>query len=127
MRQVAMTLTVLMVFFAQTAWGERVTGTEGQTTGETAAGRKKVALVLSGGGAKGTAHVGALKVLERAGIPIDIITGTSMGSIVGGIYACGHSADELDSILMAQNWSFVLSDREDLRRQSLHEREKQNT
>ena len=50
-----------------------------------------------------------------------------MGSIVGGIYACGHSADELDSILMAQNWSFVLSDREDLRRQSLHEREKQNT
>ena len=127
MRQVAMTLTALMVFFAQTAWGERVTSTEGQTTGQTAAGRKKVALVLSGGGAKGTAHVGALKVLERAGIPIDIITGTSMGSIVGGIYACGHSADELDSILMAQNWSFVLSDREDLRRQSLHEREKQNT
>ena len=89
--------------------------------------RKKVALVLSGGGAKGTAHVGALKVLERAGIPIDIITGTSMGSIVGGIYACGHGADELDSIIKAQNWSFVLSDRENLRHQSLREREKQNT
>ena len=127
MRQVAMILMTLLVVFAQTAWGEKTQDTEGQTTGQTAAGRKKVALVLSGGGAKGTAHVGALKVLERAGIPIDIITGTSMGSIVGGIYACGHSADELDSILMAQNWSFVLSDREDLRRQSLHEREKQNT
>ena len=89
--------------------------------------RKKVALVLSGGGAKGMAHVGVLKVLERAGIPIDIITGTSMGSIVGGIYACGHRAHELDSIVKKQDWSFVLSDRENPRRQSLHERERQNT
>ena len=47
--------------------------------------RKKVAVVLSGGGAKGMAHIGALKVIERAGIPIDIVTGTSMGSIVGGL------------------------------------------
>ena len=89
--------------------------------------RKKVALVLSGGGAKGMAHIGVLKVLERAGIPVDIITGTSMGSIVGGIYACGHRADELDSIVRLQNWSFVLSDRMEPRRQSLHERERQNT
>ena len=88
---------------------------------------KKVALVLSGGGAKGMAHIGVLKVLERAGIPVDIITGTSMGSIVGGIYACGHRADELDSIVRLQNWSFVLSDRMEPRRQSLHERERQNT
>ena len=49
----------------------------------TAQERKKVAVVLSGGGAKGVAHIGALKVIERAGIPIDIITGTSMGSLVG--------------------------------------------
>ena len=48
--------------------------------------RKKVAVVLSGGGAKGMAHIGALKVIERAGIPVDIVTGTSMGSIVGGLY-----------------------------------------
>ena len=88
---------------------------------------KKVALVLSGGGAKGMAHIGVLKVLERAGIPVDIITGTSMGSIVGGIYACGHRANELDSIVRLQNWSFVLSDRMEPRRQSLHERERQNT
>ena len=89
--------------------------------------RKKVALVLSGGGAKGTAHIGALKVLERAGIPIDIICGTSMGSLVGGIYACGHPASEIDSVVRSLDWSFVLSDRDELKKQSLQEREKQNT
>ena len=89
--------------------------------------RKKVAVVLSGGGAKGTAHIGALKVLERAGIPIDIICGTSMGSLVGGIYACGHPASEIDSVVRSLDWSFVLSDREELKKQSLQEREKQNT
>ena len=51
--------------------------------------RKRVPVVLSGGGAKGTAHIGALKVIERAGIPIDIVTGTSMGSVIGGLYAIG--------------------------------------
>ncbi|MBR4897308.1 MAG: patatin-like phospholipase family protein [Prevotella sp.] len=90
-------------------------------------GRKKVAVVLSGGGAKGTAHIGALKVLERAGIPIDIICGTSMGSLVGGIYACGHPASEIDSVVRTLDWGFVLSDREELKKQSLQEREKQNT
>ena len=90
-------------------------------------GRKKVAVVLSGGGAKGMAHIGVLKVLERAGIPIDIITGTSMGSIIGGLYACGNRAEKLDSIVRAQDWTYVLSDKDDLSHQSLHEREKQNT
>ena len=89
--------------------------------------RKKVALVLSGGGAKGVAHIGVLKVLERAGLPIDIITGTSMGSIVGGLYAFGNNAARLDSIVRSQDWSIVLSDKEDLRYQSLKERENQNT
>lgn len=89
--------------------------------------RKKVAVVLSGGGAKGMAHIGVLKVLERAGIPVDIITGTSMGSIIGGLYASGHSAQYIDSIVRCQNWGYVLSDREDLRRQSIKEREQQNT
>lgn len=89
--------------------------------------RKKVALVLSGGGAKGVAHIGVLKVLERAGLPIDIITGTSMGSIIGGLYSCGNDAMRLDSIVRAQDWSEVLSDKDDLRYQSLKEREHQNT
>ena len=52
-------------------------------------GRKKVGLVLSGGGAKGIAHIGALKVIEEAGIPIDYIAGTSLGSIIGALYAIG--------------------------------------
>ena len=53
--------------------------------------RKKVGVVLSGGGAKGMAHIGVLKVLEKAGIPVDIVTGTSMGSIIGGLYAIGYN------------------------------------
>lgn len=60
--------------------------------------RKKVGLVLSGGGAKGVAHIGVLKVLERAGIPVDYIAGTSMGSIVGGLYSIGYDAEMLDSL-----------------------------
>ncbi|MDD4490504.1 MAG: patatin-like phospholipase family protein, partial [Paludibacter sp.] len=57
--------------------------------------RPKVALVLSGGGAKGFAHLGVLKVLEEEKIPIDIIVGTSIGSIVGGLYAIGYTADAI--------------------------------
>ncbi len=96
-------------------------------TVSTALNRKKVAVVLSGGGAKGMAHIGALKVLERAGIPIDIVTGTSMGSIIGGLYAIGYNAQALDSMVRVQDWSYVITDREDLRRQSLNDRRKQNT
>ena len=91
------------------------------------ADRKKVAVVLSGGGAKGMAHIGALKVIERAGIPVDIVCGTSMGSIVGGLYAIGYNADVLDSIVRNQDWSYVITDKEDLAQQSLADREKQNT
>lgn len=73
--------------------------------------RPKVGLVLSGGGAKGMAHVGVLKVLEEAGIRPDYITGTSMGSIIGGLYAIGYPADSLESMISNQNWAEVLSDR----------------
>ena len=55
--------------------------------------RKKVGLVLGGGGAKGVAHIGVLKVLEEAGIPIDYIAGTSMGAIVGGLYSVGYNGE----------------------------------
>lgn len=72
--------------------------------------RPKVAVVLSGGGAKGMAHIGALKVIEKAGIPIDYVVGTSMGAIVGGLYAIGYTPEQLDSMVNAQNWKFLLSD-----------------
>lgn len=89
--------------------------------------RPRVGVVLSGGGAKGMAHIGVLKVLEKAGIPVDIVTGTSMGSIVGGLYATGYSAAQLDSIVRAQDWTNLLADRTELREQSLASRKKQNT
>ena len=89
--------------------------------------RKKVAVVLSGGGAKGMAHIGVLKVLEKAGIPVDIVTGTSMGSIIGGLYSIGYNANSLDSMVRVQDWSYVITDKEDMSRQSLIDRQKQNT
>lgn len=60
--------------------------------------RPKIGLVLGGGGAKGAATVGALKYIEKSGIPIDYIAGTSIGSIIGGLYACGYRSEELDSM-----------------------------
>ncbi len=69
----------------------------------------KIGLVLSGGGARGAAHIGVLKVLEREGIPIDCIAGTSFGALVGGLYALGYHADEMDRILGRQDWSAIFS------------------
>ena len=91
----------------------------------TFAERKKVGLVLGGGGAKGVAHIGVLKVLEEAGIPIDYIAGTSMGAIVGGLYAIGYSANEIDSMVRMQDWRLLLSDR--VKRDDLTFPEKENS
>ena len=70
----------------------------------------KVGLVLSGGGAKGLAHIGALKVIEEAGIRIDYIGGTSMGAIIGALYASGYSAKQLDSIFNAVDFNTIIQD-----------------
>ncbi|MEO1013120.1 MAG: patatin-like phospholipase family protein [Bacteroidota bacterium] len=70
----------------------------------------KVGLVLSGGGAKGMAHIGALKVIEEAGVQIDFVGGTSMGAIVGALYAAGYSASELDSIFRAVDFNKLIQD-----------------
>ncbi len=85
--------------------------------------RKKVAVVLSGGGAKGVAHIGALKVIEQAGIPVDIVVGTSMGAIVGGLYSIGYTPAQLDSMVMSQDWGLLLSDRTPRRNQPYSEKE----
>ena len=66
---------------------------------------------MSGGGAKGIAHIGVLKAMEEAGLTPDYITGTSMGSIVGGLYSIGYSADDLKSIVEKANWSELLSNK----------------
>lgn len=67
--------------------------------------RPKVGLALGGGGAKGAAHIGVLKYIEEMGIPIDYVAGTSIGSIIGGLYAMGYSPDELAELIANMNWS----------------------
>src|SRR5262245_16530145 len=88
-----------------------------------AAARPRVGLVLSGGGARGLAHVGVLKILEQSRIPIDAIAGTSMGAIVGGLYASGMRADALERELNAIRWDQVFSNR--VERPELSQRRKE--
>lgn len=73
--------------------------------------RPKVALVLGGGGAKGAAEVGVLKYIEQSGVPIDMIVGTSIGSIVGGLYSVGYRSEQLDSMFRSQQWLTLLTGR----------------
>lgn len=73
--------------------------------------RPRIGLVLSGGGARGAAHVGVLKVLEQLHIPIDAIAGTSMGAVVGGLYASGLSPSEIEAIMTSLNWQDAFRDR----------------
>lgn len=85
--------------------------------------RPKTCLVLGGGGARGAAHIGLLRVLERERVPVDCIVGTSMGAIVGGMYAAGYSADEIESILERIDWNDVLLDRTPRRERSVRRKE----
>lgn len=82
----------------------------------------KIGFALSGGGAKGLAHIGVLKVLEAEGIYPDYISGTSMGSVIGGLYAIGYSADFLDSLARAMDWNNYFSDRFDRKYLSIEEK-----
>lgn len=73
--------------------------------------RPTVALILGGGGAKGLAHLGVIRYLEELGIPVDLVGGTSMGGLVGGLYALGYNAHEMDSLVRTFDWPMVMSDR----------------
>jgi len=98
-KQLRKTLVILFLFLA--AFGRAQENTSEDL---------KVGLVLSGGGAKGLAHIGALKVIEDAGVRIDYIGGTSMGAIVGALYASGYSAHQLDSIFNAVDFNSLIQD-----------------
>lgn len=76
-----------------------------------AGARPTVGLVLSGGGARGGAHVGVIRVLEDLNVPVDYIAGTSMGAVVGGLYAAGLTADELEDVVRTSDWNVLLRDR----------------
>ncbi|HCE4530128.1 TPA: patatin-like phospholipase family protein [Vibrio parahaemolyticus] len=85
--------------------------------------RPKVAVVFAGGGAKGAAHIGVLKALEEMHIPVDIITGTSMGAYVGGLYATGMSADEIESFIYSVDWNSGYRDRVDRSQRRVRDKE----
>ncbi|MCF5326996.1 hypothetical protein GIW15_23780, partial [Pseudomonas lurida] len=72
--------------------------------------RPKIGLVLSGGAARGLAHIGVLKALEEQGIQVDAIAGTSMGAVIGGLYASGYKIDELEKLALSIDWQQALSD-----------------
>ena len=74
-------------------------------------GRPRIGLVLSGGGARGAAHIGVLKVLDQLHVPIDAIAGTSMGAVVGGLYATGFSAEDIERIVSTLDWQDAFKDR----------------
>ena len=77
--------------------------------------RPKLGFTLSGGGAKGFAHIGVLKVLEELNLPIDYISGTSMGSVIGGLYAIGYRAADLEALALRIDWDDMFSDRSERR------------
>lgn len=119
MRKTLLTFLLVIYCFPYTAKGEEAMsdlsnndGLNNQTVlqDNIKPQRKKVGVVLSGGGAKGFAHIGVLKVLEEAGIPIDYIAGTSMGAVIGGLYAVGYSADMIDSLIQIQDWNRLMRD-----------------
>ena len=92
---------------------------------ESANARPKIGLALGGGGAKGAAHIGVLRVLEQHNIPIDYIAGTSIGSVVGGMYASGLTVDEIQTIMLETSWADGYSDR--IPRENLSWRDKQQS
>mgnify|MGYP002741907818 FL=1 len=99
----------LLVFLMLICCGLSVKAQQQNKGGKT---RPKVGLVLGGGGAKGAAAIGILKELEREKIPVDYIAGTSIGAIIGGLYAQGYRADDLEKLFRSQNWLALLTDRD---------------
>ena len=99
----------LLVFLMLICCGLSVKAQQQNKGGKT---RPKVGLVLGGGGAKGAAAIGILKELEREKIPVDYIAGTSIGAIIGGLYAQGYRADDLEKLFRSQNWLALLADRD---------------
>ncbi|MBU1299676.1 MAG: patatin-like phospholipase family protein [Bacteroidetes bacterium] len=89
------------------------------TTVNSQINKPKVALVLSGGGARGLAQIGVLKTFEKYNIPIDLIVGNSMGAIVGGLYCSGYTAGELEDIVLKTNWDEILSLTDETKRTEL--------
>lgn len=111
-RPIRLYTTILLLLFtvkispspSGEGWGGASPSPSGESRGG-ASSPKSIALVLGGGGAKGAAHIGVLKVMEEVGLQPDIIVGTSIGAIVGGLYSVGYTASHLDSLFRSQQWT----------------------
>ncbi|MFN4005959.1 MAG: patatin-like phospholipase family protein [Chitinophagaceae bacterium] len=88
--------------------------------------RPKVGITLSGGGAKGLAHIGILKAIDSAGLQVDVVTGTSMGAIIGALYASGYTADSIEQMVRAMDWEAHLTNTSILSRQIMEEKDEYN-
>jgi NTE family protein len=105
---------LLVVFLLALAIASICFGEEPATAGGKL--HHRIALTLEGGGALGIAHIGVLKVLEKIGVPVDIVTGTSMGALVGGLYSMGYDAEQLEAIVRRMDWGELFA--EDSRREN---------
>lgn len=114
-QSIVFSAVLLMVMRGAAQWDDESTFT-----------RPKVGLVLSSGGARGLAHIGVIKALEEAGIPIDCIAGSSMGCVVGALYACGYSASQLDSLARTLDWVSIFQGKPDRRRLKPVQRGREN-
>lgn len=94
-----------------------------ESQAQVTAARPKIGLTLSGGGAKGLAHIGILKAIDSAGLQVDLLTGTSMGSIMGSLYAVGYSGNELEKIVRKMDWDMLLSNSSSLRALVMEEKD----
>ena len=104
-------LSIIFVFFLLFTNSYSQTETQAQTKTQVQKGKRpSVGLVMSGGGAKGFAYIGLLKVIQEAGLRVDYVAGTSMGSIVAGFYAIGYHPDSIYKIVREQNWDMVIND-----------------
>ena len=104
-------IAAAVVMAGALSWIGAETATAEALPSDSGAERPKVGLALSGGGARGAAHIGVLKVLEEMRVPIDFIAGTSMGSIVGGLYASGMTASEIEQTVKTMDWKGLFDDR----------------
>lgn len=109
-------MKTLLLFLLLTAFS-LFTFSQTQTT------RPKIGVTLSGGGAKGLAHIGILKAIDSAGLKVDYITGTSMGAVIGSLYSIGYSADTLEKIARAVDWDLLLSNQSGLRSLFMEEKD----
>ncbi len=85
--------------------------------------RPKIGLALGGGGARGTAHIGVIRMLEQLHIPIDYVAGTSMGSIIGGLYSCGYTPDDMEKLIGSIPWDTLFRDAPERKDQSFRQKE----